>query len=78
MTATILRVIAGIMALISLGVVVGRVFMATQDAGTGSGGLMFSLGLMFPLSLAMFLGYLAWKGKLPFGHDSDNSAGPKN
>lgn len=75
MTATILRVIAGIMTLVSLGVVGVRLyFMSTQ----GAGGIMASLGLMFPLSLAMFFGYLAWKGKLPFDHGSDNSAGPKN
>ncbi len=77
--AIILRVIAGVLALVSVGVVGIRFYsMHTLDVAMGAMGAMYSLRLLFPLSLALFFGYVAWKGKLPFGPESDDSAGPKD
>ncbi|HEC12348.1 MAG TPA: hypothetical protein ENI80_03720 [Acidiferrobacteraceae bacterium] len=77
--ATILRVVAGILALVSMGVAGIRFYgMNTLDTAMGAMGAIYSLRLLFPLSLAAFFGYVAWKGKLPFGPESNDSVDPKD
>lgn len=77
--ATILRVVAGVLALVSLAVAGIRFYgMHTLDTAMGARGAIYSLRLLFPLSLALFFGYVTWKGKLPFSPDSNDSADPKD
>lgn len=76
MTATNLRIMAGILAVIALAVVGYRLYgISALDAAAGD--RLYGLRLLFPLSLAMFFGYLAWKGKLPFSNESDKSSDSK-
>lgn len=63
----ILRIVAGVLALVSFVLVGLRLYgYSDQDIAMGSDSVMHSMRLLFPLSLGLLFGYLAWKGKFPF------------
>jgi hypothetical protein len=68
----LLRILAGVLALLSFAVVAIRLYAYSgAGVGGGPGDLMVSLRLLFPLTLGLFLGYWAIKGKMPFTDDSE-------
>jgi hypothetical protein len=68
----LLRIMAGVLALLSLAVVAIRLYAYSGAGGEGGlGDLMLSLRLLFPLTLGLFLGYWAIKGKMPFTDDGE-------
>ncbi|HEC29213.1 MAG TPA: hypothetical protein ENI65_06470 [Gammaproteobacteria bacterium] len=63
---TVLRVTSGVLALMSLVVVVLRIYsMSNQESAS----ITQIMGLVFPLSVAMFCGYMAIKGRMPLMND---------
>jgi len=78
-TALLLRIIAGILALLSFLLVGLRLYSL---AGPGNvdetDDFMNMMRLLFPLSLGMILGYLAIKGRMPFSsRDLNETKYPK-
>ena len=68
----LLRIVAGILALLSFAVVAIRLYAYSGAGGEGApGDLMMSLRLLFPLTMGLFLGYWAIKGKMPFTDDGE-------
>lgn len=68
-----LRIVAGILALAALVVTVVRVLaMDNSDVTQSSVPLINFLRIVFPLSVALLFGYVAWKGKFPFLQDSES------
>jgi hypothetical protein len=68
----LLRIMAGVLALLSFAVVGIRLYGYSVAGGEGGpGDLMVSLRLLFPLTLGLFLGYWAIKGKMPFTDDGE-------
>lgn len=66
-TALWLRIIAGVLALLAFGLTGLRLYyLSMQGIPMGGDSIMPALRLLFPLSLGLFFGYLAWKGRLPF------------
>jgi hypothetical protein len=72
----LLRIMAGVLALLSFAVVGIRLYGFSITGGEGGpGDLMASLRLLFPLTLGLFLGYWAIQGKMPF---MDEGRGQRN
>jgi hypothetical protein len=68
----LLRIMAGILALLSFAVVGIRLYGYSAAGGEGGAGeFMVLLRLLFPLTLGLFLGYWAIKGKMPFTDDGE-------
>ena len=66
-TKSRLRLVAGILAAATFILVLLRTIAFFQeDLLAQESWLILSLRLLFPLSLALFFGYIAWKGNLPF------------
>lgn len=77
-TALLLRIIAGILALLSFLLVGLRLYSLAGAGNTEEADdIMNMLRLLFPLSLGIILGYLAIKGRIPFSardlNDSNNT-----
>lgn len=67
----VLRIVAGALALLSFALVGIRLYgYSVMGVEGGPGAFMYSLRLLFPLSLGLFLGYWAIKGKMPFVDDN--------
>ena len=66
-----LRIVSGILAVATLFLVILRL-LAMNKANLLAGDDVFVhiLRLIFPLSLSLLFGYIAWKGSLPFGKKS--------
>lgn len=64
----IMRIIAGVLAVFSLGVVMMRFYEINQIGGQAES-VMNVMKLIFPLSVALFAGYIAWKGVFPFNEN---------
>ena len=72
----ILRIMAGVLALLSFAVVGIRLYgFSVAGGGREQGDLMALLLLLFPLTLGLFLGYWAIQGKMPF---MDEGSGQRN
>lgn len=63
---TVLRVICGILALLSLLLTGARIY-SMSDQETAS--VMQMMSLLFPLSVTILCGYMAIKGRMPFMED---------
>lgn len=61
----IMRIIAGVLAVFSLGIVIMR-FYEINKLGGAAESVMNVMKVIFPLSVALFAGYIAWKGVFPF------------
>ena len=62
-----LRLAAGVLAVATLILVLLRTYvLIQQDLLAQENSLVHLLRLLFPLSLALFFGYIAWKGMIPF------------
>jgi len=73
-TAFVLRLIAGVLALVAFGLTGLRLYsLSVLGLLMGPDSLKYALGLLFPLSLGLIFGYLAWKGRLPFSQDDQHS-----
>jgi len=63
----LLRVVAGVLAMLSFCLTGLRLYhLSVQGIPMGADSIMPAMRLLFPLSLGLFFGYLAWKGRLPF------------
>ncbi len=63
----LMRIAAGILALLAFALTGLRLyFLSTIPPGQEDNPLMHSLMILFPLSLGLFFGYLALRGRLPF------------
>lgn len=74
-----LRIVAGILAVISMGVVVAR-FYAIDRIGGEAENVINVMRVIFPLSVAGLFGYIAWKGVFPFykqDYNPDDKKGDK-
>jgi hypothetical protein len=66
-TALWLRVVAGVLAMLAFCLTGLRLYhLSVQGIPMGADSIMPAMRLLFPLSLGLFFGYLAWKGRLPF------------
>ena len=66
-TALLLRIVAGILALLSFLLVGLRLYSLAGHGNTHEAdNIMNMMRLLFPLSLGMIIGYLAIKGRIPF------------
>ncbi len=63
---TMLRVVCGILALLSLLLAGARIY-SMSDQETAS--VMQMMGLLFPISVTILCGYMAIKGRMPFMED---------
>jgi hypothetical protein len=63
-----MRIVAGVLAVFSLGVVIMR-FIEINKIGGEAESVMNIMKLIFPLSVALFAGYIAWKGVFPFNEN---------
>ncbi|UCE88657.1 MAG: hypothetical protein JSW10_10020 [Pseudomonadota bacterium] len=71
-TAKLIRIAAGVLALMSFGLVGLRLYaLSGYDAAVAGGESEFIsvMKLLFPATLGLFFAYLAWKGKLPFSDE---------
>ncbi len=72
--ALVLRLIAGVLALAAFGLTGLRLYsLSTLGILMGPDSLRHAMGLLFPLSLGLIFGYLAWKGRFPFSQDDVSS-----
>ncbi len=68
--ALVLRLVAGALALAAFGLTGLRLYnLSVQGIPMGSDSVMPAMSLLFPLSLGLIFGYLAWKGRFPFSQD---------
>lgn len=74
---TILRVTSGILAVLSLLLVVLRMYALSASDMLGSATITHTMGLLFPLSLALLFGYMAIKGRMP-GMDEPEKSPPED
>jgi len=66
----LLRLIAGVLALAAFALTGLRLYsLSVQGIPMGSDSVIPAMGLLFPLSLGLIFGYLAWKGRFPFSQD---------
>ncbi len=66
-TALLLRIVAGILALLAFLLVGLRLYSLMGSGNTNeTDDFMNMMRLLFPLSLGMIFGYLALKGRIPF------------
>ena len=66
-TAFLLRIVAGVLAILSFMLVGLRLYsLAGPDAANETDDFMNMMRLLFPLSLGLIFGYLAIKGRIPF------------
>ncbi len=64
---TLLRAISALLALAAGGLTVLRLYAVAGSTGPVPGGPVdYGLRLLFPATMALFFGYLALKGRLPF------------
>ncbi len=68
--ALLLRVIAGILAVLAFALVGLRLYSLSHQQVSDAESLMHSLRILFPASLGAILAYLAIKGRIPFSNDS--------
>jgi hypothetical protein len=62
-----LRLGAALLAIVTVILVILRgVVLIQQNLLTGDEAIIHILRLVFPFSLSLFFGYIAWKGILPF------------
>jgi hypothetical protein len=65
-TKQLLRIGAGALAVIALGVVALRIYAISKTGMWQPDPFLQVLRLIFPLSVAAIFGYVAWKGSVPF------------
>ena len=66
-TKSRLRLVAGVLGVATLILVLLRTYaMIHENILTEDFSIVQLLRLAFPFSLALFFGYIAWKGELPF------------
>ena len=65
MIKPILRIVSGVLAVFSLAIVVAR-FYEIDKIGGEAETVMNVMRIIFPLSVALLFGYIAWKGVFPF------------
>ena len=66
-TKSRLRLVAGVLGVATMILVLLRTYaMINEDLLTQDFSIVHLLRLAFPFSLALFFGYIAWKGELPF------------
>lgn len=71
----LLRGVAGTLAVAALGVTLIRLYAISKTGAWQPDPFFQFMRLMFPLSVALIFGYVAWKGKLPFMEKKDQSPG---
>lgn len=72
----LLRIVAGILAVISMGVAVLR-FYAIDRMGGEAENVINVMRVIFPLSVTGLFGYIAWKGVFPFYKQDDKKGDNK-
>ena len=66
-----LRIGSGVLAAATLLLVIFRIVAISKgNLLAGDNSFVHILRLIFPLSLSLLFGYIAWKGKLPFSKKS--------
>jgi hypothetical protein len=71
----LLRGVAGALAIAALGVTLIRLYAISKTGVWQPDPFFQIMRLMFPLSVALIFGYVAWKGKLPFMEKKDQQQG---
>jgi len=67
---TVMRIAAGLLALLAFAVTGWRLyFLSTIPPGQEDNPVMYALMILFPLSLGLFFGYLALRGRMPFSDE---------
>jgi hypothetical protein len=69
----LLRGVAGALAVAALGVTLIRLYAISKTGVWQPDPFFHFMRLIFPLSVALIFGYVAWKGKLPFMENKDQS-----
>lgn len=75
MHAGLLRTIAAILALLTSAWIVMLLY-SVSSLGPQAAGAGFSVRILFLVLTALFAGYVAVKGRLPFSSHDDQSGGP--
>jgi hypothetical protein len=73
---TVLRATSGILAFLSLLLVVLRMYAFSETGTHNSVSIQDLLGLIFPLSVTLLFGYIAIKGRMPFMAERPSSDNP--
>ena len=64
---SLLRAVSALLAVAAGGLTLLRLYAVAGQTGPVPGGpTLYGLRLLFPLSMALFFGYVALKGRLPF------------
>lgn len=74
--ALLLRIVAGILALLAFALVGLRLYSLSHQDVFGGDSLLHSLKILFPASLGIILGYLAVKGRIPFSNETPSDRKP--